>query len=328
MSTSIDIRALRILLAVAERGNMTDASKLLGITQSAVSQVIHQIEKEVGMVLFDRNHRPLRLTASGVVLARRAQDIISRTEQLVAATREADVLPELRVGLIDSFAGTVGPHIVRMLRTRAKNIKLWTGLTSRLSQDLLERTIDIAVCAEEILDYDDIRQIVLFREPFILALPRSLKPVNRALDTLAAALPLIRYSARSHTGMQIDRHLRRVGLRIDRGLEMDSSESVFAMVAEGVGWAISTPLCVAHARPDRERIVFVPLSGVGFTREIVLVHRVGEYDDLADLISELSWAGLRNHVLPAVRQFSAPAAEQMVVCRRPAGEAATDTQPG
>jgi DNA-binding transcriptional LysR family regulator len=113
---------------------------------------------------------------------------------------------------------------------------------------------------------------------------------------------MVRYSARSHTGMQIDRHLSRLGLRPTRRLEMDTSESVFPMVAEGVGWAITTPLCVFHGRPDLDHIELLPLPGPKFSRQVVLAHRRGEYDDLADNIAQMTWSAIEAQILPAVRR--------------------------
>jgi DNA-binding transcriptional LysR family regulator len=313
MASSIDIRALRIILAVAESGNMTDASRSLGVTQSAVSQVVQQVEREVGTPLFDRTHRPLSLTASGAVLVRKAKSIVTQTEQLLAAAREMDVLPELRVGLIDSFACIVGPNIVKELRGKARNLKLWTGLTSRLSRDLIARAIDILVCAEEVDDDGELRHVPLFREQFIVALPMRFAALADDLERISRTLPLIRYSARSHTGMQIDRHFRRMGWKLERGLEMDSSESVFAMVSEAVGWAVTTPSCVAHVRPDPARIALLPFPGAGFRREVVLAHRRGEYEEIADLVARVSWDTMNLHIIPTIRGYAPFAADQIVV---------------
>ncbi len=301
---------------------MTDAARFLGLTQSAVSQVVHQIEREVGTPLFDRTRRPLRLTASGVVLTHRAEHIIEEAEQLVAATRSAATIPELRIGLIDSIAGTVGPHVARMFMAKVENLMLWSGLTARLSQDFLSRNVDLVICAEEIEDVDGLRQVPLLREPFVLAVPKAMASTahGASFEALAEAGPMIRYSSRSHIGIQIERHLRRIGLRPHRRVEMDSSESLLAMVAAGVGWAITTPLCVVHGRPDMAQLLLLPLPGFEFSRHVVLIHRRGEYDELAECVARIAWDTLEEHVVPAVRR-QLPFAANMMIVERPAGAA-------
>src|SRR6186713_2668829 len=71
-----DLNALKVFLAVSTCGNMTAAAKRLGLTQSAVSQSIRQLEDNLGSVLLDRAQRPLRLTAAGMVLQRHAVSLV------------------------------------------------------------------------------------------------------------------------------------------------------------------------------------------------------------------------------------------------------------
>ena len=135
---------------------------------------------------------------------------------------------------------------------RVSTITIWAGLTPPLSQALLNRQVDVIVASEAMDDVDSVRRDFLLRESFVLAIPKSarLGRGELTLDTLADRLPLIRYSARSAIGIQIDRHLRRLGIAAPRRVELDSSDTLFAMVAAGVGWAITTPLCILHGRPD------------------------------------------------------------------------------
>lgn len=71
----LDPRRLRILRAVALRGGVTDAARLLNLTPSAVSQQLVQLESEVGIALIDRSQRRISLTAAGEILAARAERI-------------------------------------------------------------------------------------------------------------------------------------------------------------------------------------------------------------------------------------------------------------
>ena len=107
-ASGLDVRVLRIFEAAAQSGTLSRAASQLGITQSAVSQAIGQIEQILETQVFDRSQRPFKLTAAGIALSRRARLIVSDMDRLVAHVREADLAsrPAIRVGMIDSVAAT------------------------------------------------------------------------------------------------------------------------------------------------------------------------------------------------------------------------------
>src|SRR5690606_8987710 len=146
---------------------------------------------------------------------------------------EASLVPEIRVGLVDSFAGTVGPHLIRAFMERVSTVTLWAGLTPPLSQALLNRQVDVVVASEAMDDVDSVRRDPLVRESFVLAIPKPYRMSRgeMTLEALSERFPLTRYSARSSIGLQIDRHLRRLSISAPRRVELDSSDTLFAMVA-------------------------------------------------------------------------------------------------
>jgi DNA-binding transcriptional LysR family regulator len=302
--STVDLVSLKVFLKVGTTGNMTAAAQALGMTQSGVSQVIQQLESELRVILLDRTRRPLRLTAAGSILARRAERLVEEADHLPAAVREASLVPEIRVGLVDSFAGTVGPHLVRPFMDRVSAITIWAGLTPPLSQALLNRQVDVIVASEAMDDVDSVRRDALLRESFVLALPKGHRlGRSETLEQLAERLPLIRYSARSAIGIQIDRHLRRLGVAAPRRVELDSSDTLFAMVAAGVGWAITTPLCILHGRPDATAVRIERLPGPGFTRNLTMIAREGEYEQLIDRLATTARTALRESCVPAMRNL-------------------------
>jgi molybdate transport repressor ModE-like protein len=91
----LDVRRLRILREVAERGSFSAAADSLNLTQSAVSQQIAALEKETGTKLLDRNHGSVRLTDPGTSLVSHAEAVMARLEE---AERELDDIAGLRGG--------------------------------------------------------------------------------------------------------------------------------------------------------------------------------------------------------------------------------------
>jgi molybdate transport repressor ModE-like protein len=91
----LDVKRLRILREVADRGSFSAAADSLHLTQSAVSQQIAALEKETGTRLLDRNHGSVRLTEPGRTLVTHAEAVMARLEE---AERELADIADLRGG--------------------------------------------------------------------------------------------------------------------------------------------------------------------------------------------------------------------------------------
>lgn len=303
---SVDLHALRVFLAVATCGNMTQAARGLGMTQSAVSQIIGGLEAGLGACLIDRGHRPLTLTAAGNALQHKAATLINDAALLPAAVRQAGIsgLPEIRLGMVDTFAATAGPGVIQVLMASAHRLSVWSGLAPQLGQALLTRQVDLIVSSDAMDDVDGLERLPLWREPFVLIVPASYPNDSQAfsLESLAAAAPLIRFSARSDTGAQIERHLRRSRVIADRRLEIDSSDAVVAMVAAGIGWSMLTPLCLLQAQASARGIRVLPLPSPRATRTLMLLRRTGEFPELAPHAAAVACDVMRSNCLVRIKQ--------------------------
>lgn len=177
--SSLDIRVLRIFEATANSGSLSAASEKLGITQSAISQAINQIEAILQTQVFDRSQRPFKLTPAGIALSRRAKQIVEDMDKLVIHVKDAALTsrPAIRMGMIDSFAATVGPAIVKHATTTASHLLLWSGLANSHATALLNRELDIIVTSDDLIDVDSIIRKPIFSEPFILVVSKT-KPLN------------------------------------------------------------------------------------------------------------------------------------------------------
>ncbi len=89
----MEIRTLRYFLAIAKEESITKAAEILHITQPTLSRQIAQMEEETGAKLFDRGARKIKLTSEGILLKRRAEEIL----QLVSKAKEELAIKETRV---------------------------------------------------------------------------------------------------------------------------------------------------------------------------------------------------------------------------------------
>lgn len=302
-----DLRTLEIAAAVIEEGSMSAAGDRLKLTQSAVSQATKRAEQQIGATLIYREKRPLVPTDAGRVLVARMRELSHHVERTIEEIRAAAAKPErldLRLGMIDTFASTVGPHLVRELMEGAMTLRLsaFSGLAPAHSEALARHAIDAVVTSDMMDGMDDLERFPLFREPFILVVPQKLaaKVTNKSLPELLSQHRLVRYSARSHTGMQIERHLRRLSLDHPQALSFDTSDSLLAMVASGMGIAITTPLCLLQGGLHRSGLEVLPLPRPGFSRELFLITRRGEISGLAPRIAQAARNQMRRHTLPQI----------------------------
>lgn len=272
-----DLRGLEIFLAVCDAGTMAQAARRLELTQPAISQAVADLERRIGITLFDRGARPLGLTAAGGALRQRASALLSEARQIAPLLREAEHarLPLLRAGLVDSLSRVLMAPLARALGEKAEQVSLQSGLTASHAGALLTRQLDLLVGADDLDEIEGLERWPLLSEPYVLLLPSALEPPasTGALEALAGAAPLVRFSARSKTGIEVERHLRRLRLDLPRPLEFDTPYGVTAAVAEGAGFAVTTPLCLLEAGVPLDGLACHPLPGPGLTRHLTLIAR-------------------------------------------------------
>jgi DNA-binding transcriptional LysR family regulator len=306
----LDLRALQAFVAVCETGSMTAAARRLGLSQSAVSQSIASLEREQGTALFDRDSRPPRPNRAGRALLELAGPLLDHAQMVSARIGDASLagaLP-LRLGCVDSFAATVGPELIRAMSGSARQISLWSGLTPGLSAQMHAREVDVVVCTQTALNDARIVEVPLFSEAFVAVVSRRwleerepLRHDASAWRTLADELPLIRYTARSVIGQQVDRFARHLGIESPRRFEFDATDPLLSLVSAKLGFAISTPLCLWQARHYLDAIAVLPLpEGRLARREFFVLHRQGEWDDFVDETVTLTRRVLDHLIRPAL----------------------------
>ena len=225
----LDLKTLKVFITVADLANMTAAAKRLGLSQSAVSQAIRQLEECVGAVLIDRERRPLALTAAGAALRLRGGALVAEAETLFKTVREqaGGEAQTLRIGMVDSFAATIGPALIKRLLSSAVHLHVSSGLSPGLGDALLERRLDMIVTTDPPDSEVAFECHRLLEESYVLLLPRQLAgEPEPTLSRLAAIAPLVRFNIDSHIGAQIERYLRVEGIVPPHRLEIRRRDHV------------------------------------------------------------------------------------------------------
>jgi DNA-binding transcriptional LysR family regulator len=236
---NLTLRSLRVFEAAAATGSFSRAGEQMGMTQSAVSQQIRQLEDEVGAKVFDTHARPIRMTETGAELLRHARVILAQlaVAEDALSTLHGDLRGALHVGVVTPGQYFV-PRILASFRLQYPELrlKLSTGRRDQLLGLLAERQLDLVVggypAAEADVEID-----VFARHPHIIV---------AAADHPLAAERAIPWSALSQqtfilrepgsaTRSFLEHLLQMQRLQVRSDVELQSNEAIKAAVMAGLG---------------------------------------------------------------------------------------------
>jgi len=150
----MELRTLRYFLEIAHEGNITHAAKRLHISQPTLSKQIKELEEELGKKLFIRGNYNVRLTDEGMLLRKRAEDILNmvgKTEDEFKALGEITG-GDVRIGCAESDSMKHLARRVRSLQERYPHFRLhlYSGDTEDVEARLDRGLLDFAVLAQEV----------------------------------------------------------------------------------------------------------------------------------------------------------------------------------
>lgn len=138
---------LRSFVAVAESLNFTRAAEAVHKTQSAVSQQIKKLEGDLGVQLFDRSGRVVRLTSVGDTFLPHARRILKAHDEALAAVRTPELTGLVRVGTSDELSMRCFPTILKRFAEYypAMQVEVWTDNGGELKRMVAEGELDFFI---------------------------------------------------------------------------------------------------------------------------------------------------------------------------------------
>lgn len=274
LTKGVTLRGLEVFEALAKSGSVAQAAEVTGLSQPAVSQQLRNLEKALGSDLVDHGKRPMRLTPAGNSFLSRTETVLGelRLAQSELTVMDLSHLSTLSIGLIDDFDNDLTPRLATILAESLENsrFKLITASSHEISASLAASDLQIAVAASSGNSSDTITEIPLARDPFMIVAPRGyVKNPERLIEELND-LPFLRYAREQLIGGQIEDHLAQLNLRFEERFEIGSNPALMAMVARGIGWAMTTPLGYLRAARQLEKVEAFELPFEPFARQISL----------------------------------------------------------
>ncbi len=257
----IKISQLRILIAVADYRNFSEAALDLNISQSAVSHAIATLESDLGVILFNRGRNGADLTAVGKQLIPPAKQILDLLQQIVNEANRSKGLKGGSVRLVSfrSAATHILPALIAQFRRQFPLIKV---SVKEVDEDIEIENIlrlgkaDIGLihvpCSEDLTTWE------IQQDEYVVLLPKSLKLSQTELTwKQLAAYPLI-ISSIGSCSTKIHQHLRKSPEPLNIAYEMREDSTMVSMAIQGLGAAI-IPLLAATPVPTELKMYSLPV---------------------------------------------------------------------
>ena len=206
----MELRTLYYFLTVAREENITRAAKTIHIGQPALSRQLMQLEDEIGVPLFIRGKRKIQLTKAGMLLRRRAEEILN----LVAKTEEELQLEttlsgELMLGLAECLAShQMLPKVIESFSQQHPEVtyNFYSGNADLIKERLDQGLIDVGIVLEPV---DNTSTSDFRKKKDGASLPRYIIPwlitkpsVRRILSPCRCCIPIVRlFSMKLRTGL-------------------------------------------------------------------------------------------------------------------------------
>lgn len=259
----MEIRVLRYFLTVVREENITKAAEVLHITQPTLSRQLAQLEESMGVKLFNRGTRKIELTNEGLLLRRRAEEIlelVDKTEGELAA-REEQVEGTVAIGCGDLKSVKVFAELIRSFREKYPKVtfELYTATADHIKDQMDRGLTDVGLLLEpvDMEKYDFIR--IEEREQWVALMPASSHLAEKEAVTAEdlSALPLIlprRSRIRSELASWFGDYYE--GLQVVLTSNLPANSSV--MVQQGLAYAIIVSGSLELW--DKEKITYRPLT--------------------------------------------------------------------
>lgn len=271
----MNLAHLRTFVAIAEAGNITHAARRLGTTQPAASKQLADLEGELGVTLFDRLARGVRLNEEGRVLLDHAERLFAAERAAEAELAELSGLKRgrLSVGASTTIGSYVIPSVFGMFHRNHPDVKLELEIanTAMIQHMVVDGRIDLGLtegfARSEALDVEVVHydEMVCIAAPGHPALARAPLP-----PTALADYPVLMRERGSGTRDVIEAALGDLGVRLEPEMALGSTEALKNAVASGLGLALVSRLS-AELELATGRLAELTLRGCEIRRALHLV---------------------------------------------------------
>ena len=269
-------RDLEVFAAVAEHGSMSAAARALRVSQSSVSQAVADIEREYGVLLFDRCAHSLHLTPTGETLLAYAQKTLFLVREIDGFLRSGTCRSELRVGASVTVGSCVLSPILRRLQAQLPGLqpRVVVSNTHEIVDLLLKSRLDVGL-VEGRVDHPDLAVRPAMEDRLLIVCPPGHPFFGRPSvrpEELSGQAMVLREEG-SGTRAHLEEALRGCGVACRPAWVCSSTEAILDAVRHGFGISVLSRRLV-RADLDAGRLWACQAEGLDLRRSFSLVqHR-------------------------------------------------------
>ncbi|MBI3709860.1 MAG: LysR family transcriptional regulator [Proteobacteria bacterium] len=281
----MELSDLRVFRAVVQEGGIIRAAERLHRVQSNVTTRIKQLEQKLGVDLFIREGRRLRLSPAGTVLLGYAERLLSMAEEAREAVHEGRPRGTLRLGAMESTAAVRLPRPLSLLHARYPEVavELHTGTPQDLTAQVLAGELDAALVLAPVADAR-LESLEVFAEQLVIIAAAAHRRIGAPADvtkrTLLAFHPGCPYRQR------LEDWFTSGGVPVERLVELASYHVMLGCAAAGMGVAL-LPRSVVDAYAERVRLSIHRLAPPYHTTRVLLIWRNGPTPAKLRVLAEL-----------------------------------------
>lgn len=150
----MELRVLRYFLEIAREGNITHAAQRLHVSQPTLSRQIKELEDELGKKLFTRSNYSIKLTEEGLLLRKRATDILKMADKTLAEFRSLDEINggDIHIGCAESNGISHFISILKSIQKEYPRIRyhFYSSGTDAVNERLNKGLLDFAIIVQEV----------------------------------------------------------------------------------------------------------------------------------------------------------------------------------
>jgi DNA-binding transcriptional LysR family regulator len=173
----LELRQFRQFIAVAEELNFHRAAERLHMSQPPLTQALQRMEEELGVQLFERSNRSVRLTQAGKIFLDEAQRTIAQAERAITTVRQAaqGFIGFLRIVFVSSAMNVYLPPVLRVFHQQHPQVmlKLHERTSGQQVKEIQTEWADVGFLMPPVLDASDLQLETVFRESLVAVLPRQ-----------------------------------------------------------------------------------------------------------------------------------------------------------
>jgi DNA-binding transcriptional LysR family regulator len=271
----MELRHLRYFCAVAEHQGFSKTARLLHISQSAISEQISDLEKEVGGPLLIRGRQKLLLTPHGEVFLEEAKKVLAASDRAIEMAQRSlkGEVGTLNVGFFNGGTGTLVPAIMRDFRKRHPGVRVsvYELLPSQQSEALLNGVIDVGFTRPLDPPFDKLLKTeLLYPDPLVAVLPKDHHLASAPVDVRRLAGEKFVLVARDSSTALFDKIIA-VCNEAGFSPEITATGSVWSTVVLLVEAGTGVAILPSNLQQSGAReVAFQPLTNRGASIDLVI----------------------------------------------------------